>query len=181
MVHGLAAQSGGLLRLDSAPGAGTTVHLWLPRAKASAEQPARTIERIKPAPATPQPCRVLVVDDDLLVLTGTAALIEDLGHTAIEAHSGAEALSTLAAGAKVDVVITDHAMPNMTGLQLAQTIQERYPGLPIILATGFAELPVDPAKFRILKLAKPCTQDDIGAAIQAALISGQSNSRQAFA
>jgi CheY-like chemotaxis protein len=181
MVHGLAAQSGGLLRLDSAPGAGTTVHLWLPRAKAAADQSARHIERLKPAPVAPQPCRVLIVDDDLLVLTGTAALIEDLGHTAIEAHSGAEALSTLAAGIKVDVVITDHAMPNMTGLQLAQTIQERYPGLPIILATGFAELPVDPAKFRIQKLAKPCTQDDIGAAIHAALISGESNSRHACA
>jgi FixJ family two-component response regulator len=57
----------------------------------------------------------------------------------------------------------------MTGLQLAQVIQERYPGLPIILATGFAELPTDPAKLRILKLSKPCTQHDIAVAIQTAL------------
>jgi CheY-like chemotaxis protein len=134
----------------------------------------RNVERLKPAPVTPQPCRVLIVDDDHLVLTGTSALIEDLGHTAIEAHSGAEALSLLAAGTKVDIVMTDHAMPNMTGLQLVQILQERYPGVPIILATGFAELPADPAKFRILKLAKPCTQDDIAVAIQTALDSRES-------
>jgi CheY-like chemotaxis protein len=122
---------------------------------------------------------VLIVDDDQLVLTGTSALIEDLGHTAIEAHSAVEALSVLAAGTQVDIVMTDHAMPNMTGMQLAQALQERYPGLPIILATGFAELPADPAKFRILKLAKPCTQHDIAAAIQTALNSRES--RQAYA
>jgi signal transduction histidine kinase/ActR/RegA family two-component response regulator len=179
MVHGLAAQSGGLLRIDSAPNVGTTVQLWLPRATGV---PAvnRNVERlVKPAPTALHPCRVLIVDDDHLVLTGTAALIEDLGHTAIEAHSGAEALSTLAAGAQIDLVMTDHAMPNMTGLQLAQTIQERYPGLPIILATGFAELPADPAKFRIQKLAKPCTQHEIAVAIEAALNSRSTKSAYA--
>ncbi len=176
MVHGLAAQSGGLLRIDSAPGVGTTVQLWLPRANTAAAPGARHSERLKPLPAALQPCRVLLVDDDLLVLTGTAALIEDLGHTAIEAQSGAEALAMLAAGEDVDVVMTDHAMPNMTGLQLAQSIRERYPGLPIILATGFAELPADPPDLRVQKLAKPCTQDDIAAAIQAALNRGESGS-----
>ena len=70
---------------------------------------------------------------------------------------------------RVDIVITDHAMPTMTGLQLAEIIQERYPGLPIILATGFAELPADPAKFRIPKLSKPCTQHEMAVAIQTAL------------
>jgi signal transduction histidine kinase len=169
MVHGLAAQSGGFLRTDSAPNVGTTVQLWLPRSKIGLPAALRNVERLKPPPLAPKQCRVLVVDDDQLVLTGTAALIEDLGHTAIEAHSGAEALSALAADTRVDIVITDHAMPNMTGLQLVQIIQERYPGLPIILATGFAELPIDPAKLRILKLSKPCTQHDIAVAIQAAL------------
>jgi signal transduction histidine kinase len=175
MVHGLAAQSGGLLRIDSAPNVGTTVQLWLPRAK-TAPAANRNVERLKPAPAAAHPCRVLIVDDDQLVLTGTAALVEDLGHTAIEAHSAAEALATLAAGAQIDLVMTDHAMPSMTGLQLAQTIQERYPGMPIILATGFAELPADPAKFRIHKLAKPCTQHDIALAIETALNSRESAS-----
>jgi FixJ family two-component response regulator len=76
----------------------------------------------------------------------------------------------LASGeAKVDVIVTDHAMPNMTGLQLAHCVQEKYPGLPIVLATGYAELPADPAEFGVVKLAKPCSQTEIAAAIQAAM------------
>ena len=168
MVHGLAAQSGGLLLIDSEPHIGTTVELWLPRATTSAVSLARHSEPAGPSPTT-EPCKVLVVDDDLLVMTGTAAMIEDLGHTSIEAHSAAEALAKLDAGVEIDVVITDHAMPSMTGLQLAVCIQDRYPGLPIILATGYAELPADPAKMGVLKLAKPCTQHDIAAAIHAAM------------
>jgi CheY-like chemotaxis protein len=103
-------------------------------------------------------------------MTGTSAMIEDLGHTPIEAHSGAEALAKLASGVDVDVVITDHAMPAMTGLQLARCIQEKYPRLPIILATGYAELlPEDSSSLGILRLAKPCTQYDIAVAIQSAV------------
>ena len=168
MVHGLAAQSGGLLRIDSAPNRGTTVELWLPRATTLAVSVIRNAERAKP-PLAMRPCKVLIVDDDLLVLTGMAALIEDLGHGAIEAQSGAEALGKLASGLEIDLVITDHAMPNMTGLQLAQSIQEKHPHLPIILATGYAELPSDPALLRVVKLAKPCSQHEIASAIHAAL------------
>ena len=169
MVHGLAAQSGGLLRIDSKPGLGTTVELWLPRAETTAVSIARLPDRPVAEASQLKPCTVLVVDDDLLVLTGTGALIEDLGHRAIEAHSAAEALSILEAGEKVDVIFTDHAMPNMTGLQLALRLQEKYPELPVILATGYAELPADPPMLKLTKLAKPCSQDDIAVAIQAAL------------
>jgi signal transduction histidine kinase len=168
MVHGLAAQSGGLLRIESRPNHGTTVELWLPRATTSAVSLLRGADRAAP-PMALRACKVLIVDDDLLVLTGTAALVEDLGHTAIEAQSGAEALVKLDSGAEVDVVITDHAMPGMTGLQLAQSIQQKRPGLPIILATGYAELPPDPTLLRVVKLAKPCSQHDIASAIQTAL------------
>ncbi len=168
MVHGLAAQSGGQLRIVSTPGVGTTVELWLPRAKTDAVSLVRSAERPPPAPATAS-WRVLIVDDDLLVLTGTAALIEDLGHVAIEVPSAAEALAMLAAGEAVDVIVTDHAMPNMTGLQLAHCVQEKYPGLPIVLATGYAELPADPAEFGVVKLAKPCSQAEIATAIQTAM------------
>jgi CheY-like chemotaxis protein len=102
-------------------------------------------------------------------MTGTAAMIEDLGHTPIEANSGAEALTKLDSGLEVDVVITDHAMPSMTGLQLAECIQLRFPGLPIILATGYAELPKNPTSAGLLKLAKPCSQQDIAIAIHTAV------------
>jgi CheY-like chemotaxis protein len=168
MVHGLAAQSGGRLLIDSEPNRGTTLELWLPVAKTVPAPAVPDTQVQKPAPRIGA-CRVLLVDDDLLVMTGTSAMLEDLGHTPIEAHSGAEALTKLDSGMAVDVVITDHAMPAMTGLQLARSIQEKYPGIPIILATGYAELPVDPASLGILRLAKPCSQYDIASAIQSVL------------
>jgi signal transduction histidine kinase len=178
MVHGLAAQSGGQLRIVSTPGVGTTVELWLPRAKTDAVSLVRSAERASPAAATAS-WRVLIVDDDLLVLTGTAALIEDLGHVAIEVPSASEALAVLAAGEAIDVIVTDHAMPNMTGLQLAHRVQEQYPGMPIVLATGYAELPADPAEFGIVKLAKPCTQTEIAAAMQTAISFARRDKRRA--
>jgi signal transduction histidine kinase len=170
MVHGLAAQSGGLLRIHSEPNAGTVVELWLPRANSMPAAVVRALE--SPTQSRPEtaPCMVLIVDDDTLVMTGTAAMISDLGHTPVEAHSAAEALDILDSGLKVDVVLTDHVMPIMTGLQLAGCIQEKFPGLPIILATGYAELPVDPATLGIARLAKPCTQHEIAAAIHAAVV-----------
>jgi signal transduction histidine kinase/CheY-like chemotaxis protein len=178
MVHGLAAQSGGLLRIRSEPNAGTVVDLWLPRAKCAPAILARSAE----SPSSPDttPCRVLIVDDDTLVITGIAAMVLDLGHTPVEAHSGAEALDLLGSGLKVDVVFTDHAMPVMNGLQLAGRIQERFPGLPIILATGYAELPVDPATLGIARLAKPCTQHEIAAAIHAAVVASAASDRVAL-
>jgi len=166
MVHGLAAQSGGRLRISSELDKGTTVDLWLPAAESDAVSLPR--DRRGEIPAT-RPCKVLLVDDDTLVITGTSALIEDLGHTSIEAHSGIEALAKLGSGVEVDVVITDHAMPVMTGLQLLKAIKERYPELPVILATGYAELPAEPASFGVCKLSKPCSQQDIALAIHTAL------------
>ena len=173
MVQGMAAQSGGLLRIRSEPNAGTIVELWLPKATTAAAalvRPPESTTAIRPAT---EPCTVLIVDDDSLVMTGTAAMISDLGHAAVEAHSGAEALDLLGSGLKVDVVLTDHAMPMMTGLQLAERIHSRFPGLPIILATGYAELPVDPSTLGIARLAKPCTQHEIAAAIHQAVRSAK--------
>jgi signal transduction histidine kinase len=181
MVHGLAAQSGGLLRIHSEPNAGTLVELWLPQATTAPSALARAAESASHGgrPAT-DPCTVLIVDDDTLVMTGTAAMILDLGHTAVEAHSGAEALALLTSGLKVDVVLTDHAMPSMTGLQLAEFIHKKFPGLPIILATGYAELPVDPSTLGIARLAKPCTQLEIAAAIHQAVRSAGDDGRVAL-
>jgi len=180
MVQGLAAQSGGLLRIRSEPNAGTIVELWLPKAATAAAalvRPPQSVTVIRPAT---EPCTVLIVDDDSLVMTGTAAMISDLGHAAVEAHSGAEALDLLGSGLKVDVVLTDHAMPMMTGLQLAECIHSRFPGLPIILATGYAELPVDPTTLGIARLAKPCTQHEIAAAIHQAVKSAAGDGRVAL-
>ncbi|WP_407525647.1 response regulator [Methylobacterium oryzisoli] len=167
MVQGLMAQSGGALRLSSAPGRGTAVDLWLPAAPALAA-PA-------PAPAAPEPrfaairpCTILVVDDDALVRTGTAAMLEDLGHATLEAPSAGEALLLLRANPAVDAVVTDHAMPGMTGLDLARRLREAHPALPVILATGYAELPSD-GEIPVPRLSKPFTQEDLAVLLAAVL------------
>jgi CheY-like chemotaxis protein len=108
---------------------------------------------------TAPPCLVLAVDDDGLVLTNTAAMLEDLGHQVIVAASASEALALLAEH-PVDLVITDYAMPQMTGLQLAREIEARRPGLGVVLATGYAELPPGVGE-DIPRLAKPYSQAEL--------------------
>jgi CheY-like chemotaxis protein len=108
------------------------------------------------------------VDDDALVLMNTSAMLEDLGHTVFEASSGKEALEILRREPDVDLVITDQAMPNMTGTQLAEAIRADWPHLPIIMATGYAELPKG-ADARLPRLAKPFTQEVIAQAVANAM------------
>jgi CheY-like chemotaxis protein len=111
---------------------------------------------------------VLVVDDDPLVLTNMAAMLEDLGHTVFEAPSGRKALSILEHENAIDLVLTDQAMPQMTGAELIQEVRSRWPSLPTILATGYAELPSRPDPLQIT-LAKPFLQHDLDQAVNAAL------------
>jgi CheY-like chemotaxis protein len=103
---------------------------------------------------------VVAVDDDALVLTNTIAMLDDLGHTAIAASSGAEALDILRQQGPADLVVTDYAMPRMTGLQLADAIKKEWPELPIIIATGFAEMGPD-TESDLPRLAKPFTQAEL--------------------
>ena len=160
MVHGLAGQSGGALKLSSKVGKGTRVDLWIPVA-AEAVTPHAAPEPVEDGPAT-RPCTVMVVDDDSLVATGTAAMLEDLGHTVIEAGSASQALALLDEGHKVDLVITDHAMPDMTGMELARRLSQTRPGLHVILATGYADLPSGPGLMMDLpRLSKPFLQADL--------------------
>jgi PAS domain S-box-containing protein len=164
MVHGLAAQSGGRLTIKSRPGEGTTVDIWLPAAQTGAQ--ARALGR--PADigfsAELRPLTVLAVDDDSLVLTNTAALLEDLGHRVLSAKSGKEALATLDIRPDIDLVITDQIMPRMTGLQLREELCRRRPGLPVLIATGFAEMPAEAAAGGP-RIAKPFTQRELADAV----------------
>jgi CheY-like chemotaxis protein len=162
MVDGLVAQSGGAMRITSQVGAGTTVELWLPVSEAEA------VER--PRPVMPvlvengRCCHVLVVDDDPIVLAGTAAMLEDLGHIATEVESAERALQILRSDANIDLVVTDQAMPGMTGTELAKRIRRKWPEMPVVIATGYAELPgeLDPG---LPRLSKPYRQQDLAALV----------------
>jgi CheY-like chemotaxis protein len=168
MVHGLAVQHGGLFQLESADQKGTIATLWLPAATAP------VVPLAAAAPQAPQQSRsatILVVDDDILIAMATVDMLEDLGHTVVEANSGKQALDILASGRKIDAMMTDHAMPGMTGMELAEAARKIHPDLPILLATGYADLPAG-QKSDLPRLTKPYMQDTLRAEIDR-LLAGQ--------
>jgi signal transduction histidine kinase len=169
MVFGLAQQSGGALRLESALSKGTTAKLWLPIARATSLPSGRTPDVVPQAAAQ---VRILLVDDDLLIAGSTVDLLEDLGHQVVEAHSATEALQLLEGGLAADLLITDHAMPGMTGIELAREVRRQYPRLPILLATGFAELEGSEV-VEVSCLAKPYTQTQLATEIARLLPHGK--------
>jgi PAS domain S-box-containing protein len=138
MVHGMMQQLGGKLVLRSRKGEGTTAELWLPVATA-----VPTIEKwTSNDRPTIGPSRVILsVDDDSLVSLNTVAMLEELGHKVFEASSGKQALNILRHEADIDLLITDQAMPGMTGTELADAVRLERPDLPVIIATGYDELP----------------------------------------
>ena len=106
----------------------------------------------------------MVVDDDALIAMSTTAMLEDLGHAAVEASSGEKALKILSSGMQVDLVLTDYAMPGMTGADLALLIRKSHPRLPVLLATGYADLP-DGLSIDVPRLTKPFTQRQLAAQV----------------
>lgn len=154
MVHGFIEQLGGRFILKSEKGQGTAAELWIPVAlERTASRPAYS----NAAPIAVPRLSVLVVDDDSLVLTSTSLLLEDLGHRVIGATSGAQALALFDQGEVIDLVITDMAMPKMSGAQLAHALRMLKPDLPIILATGYAER-LEGFAAQLPRLPKPFTQ-----------------------
>ena len=154
MVHGFIEQLGGRFVLKSEPGQGTTAELWLPVAThADIASPLPVIEPVSSVPRL----SVLVVDDDSLVLTSTVLLLEDLGHRVLSVTFGAQALSLFDQGEVIDLMITDMAMPHMSGAQLAHAVRLLKPDLPIILATGYAER-LEGFAAQLPRLPKPFTQ-----------------------
>lgn len=165
MVHGIIEQLGGKLRLRSTIGQGTTVQMWLPVAEA--EPISVTPLEKQPGHSKASSLRVLVVDDDALVLINSCALLEELGHHPISAHSARQALELLET-ATIDLVITDHVMPEMTGSQLVALLAQTHPDLPVVLASGYAEI-VDQTAPSIPKLAKPFNGAELSWAIGRAM------------
>ena len=158
MIHGLALQLKGALRLLSDVGRGTRAELWLPVAHGAAVATAPDAQ--PEADVSKRRLTLLFVDDDFLISLSTAALLEDLGHDVIKASSGPAALDVLNSGKPIDLLITDYAMPGMTGVQLAEAARKLRPDLPILLATGYADLPAR-AKIELPRLSKPYQQNQL--------------------
>jgi PAS domain S-box-containing protein len=156
MVHGLAVQLGGALQLESLPGKGTTATLVLPVASSApeAESPQVTLSKVSRSAV------ILFVDDDPLIAMSTTEMLEDLGHHVIGVNSGLHALDIIRSEQPIDLMMTDHVMPGMTGIELAAASREVRPTLPILLATGYAELP-EGAQLDLPRLAKPYHQDQL--------------------
>ena len=182
MAKGFADQSGGALSIRSSPGEGTTVELWLPEAVSDRSLRAGKSERSATRPsltvdAVGRPARVLVVDDEVMVRDVLSGQLEDAGYDVLTAVDGASAIGLIEDGEAVDVLVSDLSMPGMNGLAVIRAAQERRPGLPAILLTGYAG---DGAALAMggsvngafLLLRKPIPAQDLVDRIQAMLEAG---------
>lgn len=159
MVHGLAAQLGGALSIESCVGLGTEVQLWLPTT-------SNFVVEAQPVPeATTETGAgvVLLVDDEFMVRTVTADMLCELGFEVKEAESAEQALESIDGGFRPDLVITDHLMPGMNGTDLAREVMQRVPGIRVLIISGYAEtVGVDSD---LPRLVKPFRQTDLAAII----------------
>jgi CheY-like chemotaxis protein len=156
MVHGLASQLGGALTIQSRPGLGTNVELWLPQSTTGAAEATRS-------PGAPEPASnrgiALLVDDEELVRASTADMLIDLGYSVVEASSAEDALRLVDRGESFDLLVTDHLMPGMSGTELARTVRAARLGLPVLLVSGYGEregLDAD-----LPRLTKPFRKDEL--------------------
>ncbi|MFC7051162.1 PAS domain S-box protein [Hansschlegelia quercus] len=179
MIHGFAEQSGGRLVLKSAPGEGTSAEIWLPASSTAPVTASDAGDHESSSETTVDRLTILVVDDDGLVLTNTATMLEDLGHDVLEAASGEEALHIFRQSNSIDLVITDQVMPGITGAELARKIHTINPRLAVVLASGFVELP-EQLELNLPRLNKPFMQADLAKVI-AALFSSSAGRRVANA
>lgn len=160
MVHGLASQLGGALTIKSQPASGTTIELWLPESKSVVEQmpttPIGTPDRI-----TNQ--TVLLVDDEELVRASTADMLAELGYRVIEVDSGEKALRLVEEGVHFDLLVTDHLMPGMTGIQLVGLVRSKLGDVPVLLVSGYAEQ--EGIGTDLPRLTKPFRKDELAATL----------------
>jgi CheY-like chemotaxis protein/two-component sensor histidine kinase len=165
MVHGLATQLGGALALSSRPGLGTNVELWLP----VIERSSIAIETVPDARQAGRASgTVLLVDDDEMVRMSTADMLADLGFSVLEAASAEEALRIIERGEHFDVLLTDHLMPGMTGVDLAHAVRARLPKTPVLIISGFAE--TEGIASDLPRLTKPFRQAELEATISSLLV-----------
>ena len=173
MVYGFAKQSEGAFRLQSEVGKGTSAELWLPRA------PEQTAVEEKPRkeepPASPsRKLRILLVDDHAEVRSTTAAVLADSGHEVVEAENGSTALELLKAGdCNYDLMISDYAMPHISGTDFLREARGYCPGVPALIITGYAEADaVSDRPEGVEILLKPFTPHKLEAALERVCAAG---------
>jgi PAS domain S-box-containing protein len=160
MAHGLASQLGGALIIDSAPGAGADIAIWLPRSAEPlvAEESAASLGVAGAAAGV-----VLLVDDEPYIRAITADMLGELGFHVHEAHAPEAALAAVREGLRPDILVTDHLMPGMTGVELARAVKALLPSVRALIVSGFAEVEnLDPTLHR---LSKPFVQKDLANAL----------------
>jgi two-component system, NtrC family, sensor kinase len=152
-VYGFAKQSGGTVAVASTVGQGTVITLYLPRTH---EVPAATVGQAKPQAETPGAGKALLVEDNAEVAEVAAAYLRQLGYTVKRAANGREALEVLASDCGIDLVFSDILMPGgMNGLDLGLTIRRHYPGIPVLLVTGYSDSVRDAVQHGFSVLQKP--------------------------
>jgi CheY-like chemotaxis protein len=170
MVYGFARQSGGAIRIESILGEGTRVEMWLPRAPEAAIEPLPDDDSARSCAGPDAPVarlNVLLVDDHLGVRATTAALLEDLGHKVTQAGDGPEVLGLLEGDpAAFDLIISDYAMPRLSGAEVVRQARRIRPAMPAILMTGYADArSISRRPEDVHVLAKPFTLEQMSAAI----------------
>jgi nitrogen-specific signal transduction histidine kinase/CheY-like chemotaxis protein len=160
MVHGLASQLGGALTIQSRPGLGTNVELWLPQSSAAPDGAESTEEASKTLPLRGT---ALLVDDEELVRLSAADMLNDLGYAVIEAASAEEAMRLIEKGERFDLLVTDHLMPGMNGTDLARAVRTANPGLPVLLVSGYAEN--EGVEAGLPRLTKPFRKDELASSL----------------
>ena len=156
MVHGLAGQLGGRLTIASRPGLGTNIELWLPVGSAPA---VAAVPGNGAAGGPRHSGTALLVDDEALVRASTADMLTDLGLKVVEASSAEEAVRVIEDGLRPTVIVTDHIMPGRSGSELAAQVRARWPDIPVLLISGYADLAgVDPS---LPRLTKPFRQAEL--------------------
>ena len=162
MVHGLALQLGGSLEIISEPGRGTQIDLRLP----ISDMIVATLAAPHIAPSPIGKGRALVVDDEVLVRMMTSEILESLGYETVEVGDAREAERLLHAGERIDLVVTDHLMPGMTGAELAAIIAERWPRLPVLIVSGYSD--IEGISPEIPRLQKPFREAELADAVDIA-------------
>ena len=177
MVYGFAKQSGGALRLTSEVGVGTRVEIWLPAAPADAAMPVAPEEVSAPESRTgKRQLNILLVDDHEGARAATAAMLHDLGHRVSEAGEGETALKMVRKqpGA-IDLVLSDYAMPRLSGSDLIRQLREIRPTLPAVIITGYAEPNLQAVDDEVPVLVKPFTVGSLEATLDLASRQGAAN------